>query len=221
MLSIGIHQQPCYTVLPTLLGSDFEVLGHLWWCEYMSWLRLTGFPHPYQTYTKCVSTLISLICCPMAYSSSLLTQLIPFLVGSDFGVLGHLWSQNDVITPRLRLTATSNCFPHPYCTYTKCLSTLICCPYAYSSSLTQFNPHYLAPNLGQGRSLWCQNLGCAFRWNSGGFRRNSDPRHQHVPFRPGTGTGMCYNTNLDIPVYSGWYLSTWFLQVENARNYSK
>ena len=29
MLSIGIHQQPCYTVLSTLLGSDFEVLGHL------------------------------------------------------------------------------------------------------------------------------------------------------------------------------------------------
>jgi hypothetical protein len=31
MLSIGILQQSCYTVLvlPTLLGSDFEVLGHL------------------------------------------------------------------------------------------------------------------------------------------------------------------------------------------------
>ena len=29
MLSIGIQQQPCYTVLPTLLGSDFEVLGLL------------------------------------------------------------------------------------------------------------------------------------------------------------------------------------------------
>jgi hypothetical protein len=29
-------------------------------------------------------------------------------------VLGHLWSQHDVITSWLRLTATSNCFPHPY-----------------------------------------------------------------------------------------------------------
>ncbi len=28
MLSIGIHQQ-CYTVLPTVIGSDFGVLGHL------------------------------------------------------------------------------------------------------------------------------------------------------------------------------------------------
>jgi hypothetical protein len=37
MLSIGILQQSCYTVLvlPTLLGSDFEVLGHLWWCDYV------------------------------------------------------------------------------------------------------------------------------------------------------------------------------------------
>jgi hypothetical protein len=29
MLSIGIHQQSCYTGLLTLLGLDFEVLGHL------------------------------------------------------------------------------------------------------------------------------------------------------------------------------------------------
>jgi hypothetical protein len=43
------------------------------------------------------------------------TLILPTLLGSDFGVLGHLWSQiNDVITPCLRLTATSNCFPHPY-----------------------------------------------------------------------------------------------------------
>ncbi len=29
MLSMGIQYQP-YTVIPTLLGSDFGVLGHLW-----------------------------------------------------------------------------------------------------------------------------------------------------------------------------------------------
>ncbi len=40
--------------------------------------------------------------------------VIPTLLGSDFGVLGHLWSQNNVIMSWLRLTATSNCFPHPY-----------------------------------------------------------------------------------------------------------
>ena len=56
------------------------------------------------------------------------------------------------------------------------------------------------------------------------FRRiPTEVGQKHRPARngPGTGTGMCYNTNLDIPVDSGWYLSTRFLQVENARNYSK
>ncbi len=38
----------------------------------------------------------------------------PTLLGSDFGALGHLQSQNDVFMSWLRLTATSNCFPHPY-----------------------------------------------------------------------------------------------------------
>ena len=38
--------------------------------------------------------------------------VIPTLLGSEFGVLGYLWSQNDVIMSWLRLTATSNCFPH-------------------------------------------------------------------------------------------------------------
>jgi hypothetical protein len=40
--------------------------------------------------------------------------VIPTQLGSDFGALGHLWSQNDVIMSWLRLTSTSNCFPHPY-----------------------------------------------------------------------------------------------------------
>ncbi len=41
--------------------------------------------------------------------------VIPTLVlGSDFGVLGHLLSQNDTIMSWLMLTATSNCIPYPY-----------------------------------------------------------------------------------------------------------
>ena len=65
------------------------------------------------------------------------------------------------------------------------------------------------------------SLGCAFRRNSGGIPTECGKRHR--PFRnvTGTGPGMCYNTILDIPVYFGWYLSTRFLQVENACNYSK
>ena len=30
MLSIGIQQEPSYTVIPILVGSDFGVLDHLW-----------------------------------------------------------------------------------------------------------------------------------------------------------------------------------------------
>ncbi len=40
--------------------------------------------------------------------------VIPTVLGSDLGVLGHLWSQNDVIMSCLRLKATSNCFLNPY-----------------------------------------------------------------------------------------------------------
>jgi hypothetical protein len=40
--------------------------------------------------------------------------VIPTLLGSDFGALGHMWSQNDIIMSWLSLTTTSNCFPHPH-----------------------------------------------------------------------------------------------------------
>jgi hypothetical protein len=39
--------------------------------------------------------------------------VIPTLLGSDVGALGHLWSQNDEILSWLRLAVTSKCFPHP------------------------------------------------------------------------------------------------------------
>ncbi len=84
--------------------------------------------------------------------------VIPTLLGSDFGVLGHLQSQNDMIMSWLRLTSTSNCFPHPYWTYTKYLGTLIYCPLAYGSSLTQFYHPTWRRFLGSGslaESKWC------------------------------------------------------------------
>jgi hypothetical protein len=66
--------------------------------------------------------------------------------------------------------------------------------------------------------LW---LGCAFRPNSVGFQRKWDKSHRPARNGPGTSTGMCYNTILDIPVRSGWHLSNRFLHVEKARTYSK
>ncbi len=42
------------------------------------------------------------------------TVIPTLLIGSDFGVLGHLLSQNDAIMSWLMLTATSNCISYPY-----------------------------------------------------------------------------------------------------------
>ena len=138
MLFIGIRWHP-YTFIHTRLGSDFRVLGYLWSQNDVieSWLRLTAssncFPHPYQTWYKVFEHNIDML--SMGIWQGPYTIYPPYLLGSDFGsgVLGHLWSQNDVIVSWLRLTANTNCFPHPYQTYMKCLSTLICCPWAYSS----------------------------------------------------------------------------------------
>ena len=114
MLSIGIHQQPC-TALSTLLGSDFGVLCLLWSQNdiVMSWFILAAtsncFPHPYYTYTKCLSTL-PLICCPSAYHQQPYTDTHPTwlrLWGS-----GSLVGQNDVIMSRLTLTATPQTASH-------------------------------------------------------------------------------------------------------------
>ena len=43
---------------------------------------------------------------------------MPTLLGSEVGVLGQLWSQNDAITSWLKVTSASNCFSHPYYIYT-------------------------------------------------------------------------------------------------------
>ena len=40
--------------------------------------------------------------------------IVPTLLGSDFGVLVHMSTQNGVIMSYLRLTATSICFLYPY-----------------------------------------------------------------------------------------------------------
>ncbi len=90
-----------------------------------------------------------MICCPHAYNISL-TQIPTLHHSSDFGDLGHLRSQNDVIMPWLMLTATSNCFPHPYWTQLEWLSPLMWSSWAYIISLTQLYPHYLGQILG----LW-------------------------------------------------------------------
>ncbi len=43
---------------------------------------------------------------------------------------------NDVVVSWLRLQTASDCIPHPYHMYTKCISTLICCGWTYGYTLT-------------------------------------------------------------------------------------
>ncbi len=81
----------------------------------MSWLRLLVdcIPHPYHIYVLhlCRS-------------------------GVDFKIIGVWASLSDVAMSWLRIQTPMDCIPHPYHIYTKCFSTLICCGWAYGSTLT-------------------------------------------------------------------------------------
>ncbi len=80
---------------------------------------------------------------------------------------------------RLRLTATSNCFPHPYWTSTKWLSTLICYPWAYSVSLTQIYTHYF---LAQILEFWV-TCGVKMMWLCHGWGWQSPQTASHLHIR--------------------------------------
>ena len=96
-------------------------------------------------------------------------------------------------------------------TNTKCVTTFIGCGRAYGWVLTMIELLLSSMLL----------LGCAFCRNSAGFLRKWDKCHRPTRNGPGSSSGMCYNTILDIPVRSGWYLSNRFLHVEKACTYSK
>jgi len=56
--------------------------------------------------------------------------------GVDFRKIGVRQSLSDVVMSWLRLQTCLECIPHPCHMYTKCFSTLICCGWAYGSTLT-------------------------------------------------------------------------------------
>ena len=88
------------------LGSQSDVI--------MSWLRLpsysNSFPHLYIRYVQNVRAFGILsqgnIGAPLS--------IPPAKLALDVGILGHSLSGNDAITPYLRLTSTSDHYPHPY-----------------------------------------------------------------------------------------------------------
>ncbi len=75
---------------------------------------LTHDTHLFLSHWTCNHTLLAsndFIFCMSCYYNFHLN----ILLGSDFGVLSHLWSQNNMIMSWLRLTtiSNSNCFPLP------------------------------------------------------------------------------------------------------------
>jgi len=121
-----------FIVLPPFWSYDanFPVLYDV----AVSWLRLKTLidciPHPHWMYKKCFSTLR---CCGWAYGCIIIV-VIRVQVGVNFR--GNVvWlspsSLYDVVVSWLRLKTPIDCIPHLYWMYTKCLSTLRCCGWAY------------------------------------------------------------------------------------------
>jgi hypothetical protein len=104
----------------------------------MSWLRLQTrlecIPYPCHMYRQCFSTLI---CRGWAYRCTLtLLCLCRAGAGVDFRKIELSPSPSDVVMSWLRLQTRTDCFPHPCHMYTQIFSTLICCGWAYGSTLT-------------------------------------------------------------------------------------
>ncbi len=124
-----------------------------------------------------------------AINTFMLLTVIPHSLTVDIWLMTHkvsgvldslsLVESNDVIMSRLRLTATSNCFPHPYWTYTKWLSTLICYPWAYGISLTQLYPHYF---MAQNFEFWV-TCGVKMMWLCHGWGWQSPQTAFHLHIR--------------------------------------
>ena len=111
------------------------------------------------TYTKCLSTYWYAVHRHMIASLHIYTHPTWLRIWDDIMLPPHphvnMLSQNDVLMSWLRrLTATSYCPPHPSLALTKCLSTFICCPRTFSTSITQLYPYYLARIWGFWVTCW-------------------------------------------------------------------
>ena len=114
-------------------GVKFRKYG-VWLSLYdavLSLLRLPTYidciPHPYHLYSKCFTTLR---CCEWAYGCT-----IPLQLGVDSWKIGAWLRPSDVVMSWLKLQTPIDCIPHPYHLYTRCLSTLMSCGWAYGCTL--------------------------------------------------------------------------------------
>jgi len=137
MLWIGIWLHPFAVPSHVQVGASFR--GNVVWPSLydvvVSWLKLQTpidcIPHPYWMYTQCLSILR---CCGWAYGC-IIIAVLHVEVGGGVRENGVWPSLYDVVVSWLRLQTPIDCIPHPYWMYTKCLSTLRCCRWAYGCIL--------------------------------------------------------------------------------------
>ncbi len=113
----GIWVHP-YTNTQAKLAQDFGLLGHLRvemmpLCHGWGWYPPQTSSQNHIRHIKCAWGIVLL------FQGHVDAPLYHFTSKGGLKVwnLGHLWIENDAITSWLRLTSTSDCFPHPYKTY--------------------------------------------------------------------------------------------------------
>ena len=131
---MGIWVHPFAVPLHMQVGGDLRGNGVCWPSLYdvaVSWLTLQTpidcIPHPYWIY----KVFYQLGMLWMGISWVHPNAVIRVQVGVSFRKNGVWPRLYDVVVSFLRLQTPIDCIPHPYWIYTKCLSTLRCCGWAY------------------------------------------------------------------------------------------
>jgi hypothetical protein len=84
----------------------------------------------------------------------------------DNGNLGSAWLQlNDGMMTLLRLLSATDCFPHSYMMYEKCLSTFICCGLACGFTLSLLQLAKLAQILVIWGQYGSEMMACCHCWD--------------------------------------------------------
>jgi hypothetical protein len=110
----------------------------------IQWLRLSSrmewFPHQLKTYTR---WLPNNICCGWGYGAFIML-LPPHLwdqIWKSGEIMDLCWVSNDTIMQWLRLSSRMEWFPHPLETYTRWLTSIICCGWGYGAPTMLLPPH--------------------------------------------------------------------------------
>ncbi len=114
----------------------------------------------------------------MAVASNSYTHTTWFILWGSGSLVESKWYHYVMVDADSHLT---QCFPHPHQTYTKTLSTLMCCPWAYGSSLKQLYPHYLAHILGFWVTCGVKMMSLCHGWGWQPTQPSSCIHIRHIP----------------------------------------